>query len=176
MGTSEWGKKRTVHQRFWEKVDKSPGQGPNGECWVWKAGKYGNRTGTPGQFYGVFRFRDETWLAHRVAYILTFGEIPEGKNVLHVCDFPPCVRPDHLFSGTHLENIQDCVAKGRHKKPPGNFSVGSARHNSKLTENQVLEIRALAQRGTPFGMLAKMYNTHRVNIGVIVHRGSWRHI
>lgn len=83
-------------ETFWSKVDKT------GECWVWVAGRF--VTG-----YGAYRNQG----AHRVSWGLMNGPIPAGLFVLHRCDNPPCVRPDHLFLGTHTDNMHDKVAKGR---------------------------------------------------------------
>lgn len=93
-------------ETFWSKVDTT------GECWLWLAARippygYGNFGGTQD---GVRWVK----LAHRHAYELAHGPIPEGMWVLHRCDNPPCVRPDHLFLGTHADNMRDMVAKGRH--------------------------------------------------------------
>lgn len=93
--------KPNLADRFWSNVDKS------GECWVWT----GNRLPSG---YGRF---SRNGSAHRIAYQLTYGEIPPGMCVCHRCDNPPCVRPDHLFLGTHAENMRDRDAKGRGKLP-----------------------------------------------------------
>lgn len=83
---------------FWSRVDKS------GECWVWTGGTIGG---------GYGRFSAAKILAHRHAWALTNGPVPDGLDVLHRCDNPPCVRPDHLFLGTHTENMRDMTSKGR---------------------------------------------------------------
>lgn len=90
-------------QYFWKRVDKSPH--PKG-CWLWTGSK--NRQG-----YGETMFRKRHLRANRVAYELANGPIPEGLMVLHSCDNPPCVNPDHLFLGTGTDNMQDCIRKGR---------------------------------------------------------------
>ena len=79
-------------------------------CWVWP--KATNACG-----YGLFRLTlsdgSVETLAHRVAWILTYGSIPPGKRILHTCDNPPCIRPSHLWLGTQAENVQDMNTKGR---------------------------------------------------------------
>ena len=87
--------------RFWSKVDTS------GECWTWTADLDDHGYGR----LGIGRKRIEP--AHRVAWTLANGPIPEGLRVLHHCDNPPCVRPDHLFLGTQADNMADMMAKGR---------------------------------------------------------------
>jgi len=87
-------------KRFWDKVDKT------GECWIWTASKYLNG-------YGQFRFDGKNWGAHRMAWLLTNGEIPDGMLVCHTCDNPSCIRPAHLFIGTQKQNMRDCIDKGR---------------------------------------------------------------
>jgi hypothetical protein len=74
-------------------------------CWLWTASTYRNG-------YGVFRYDNEHY-AHRVLYKLMVGPIPSGASVLHHCDTPSCVRPDHLFLGTQADNIADMDSKGR---------------------------------------------------------------
>ncbi len=89
-------------QSFWSKVDLS-----SGECWIW--------TGTRGpQGYGRIRVggRRSTG-AHRFAWEIVRGPVPDGLFVCHRCDNPPCVRPDHLFLGTASDNAWDCARKGR---------------------------------------------------------------
>lgn len=88
--------------RFWAAVTKTE------DCWTW--GRYRDRRG-----YGRIMMPDHVpALAHRVAWELERGPIPAGLFVLHHCDNPPCVRPDHLFLGTQADNMRDCHSKGRH--------------------------------------------------------------
>ena len=89
-----------LRDRFENKVERIPGV----DCWLW-AGAH-NR-------YGHLAVNGETKLAHRVSWELAHGPITGGMNVLHKCDTPLCVRPDHLFLGTQRENILDAVRKGR---------------------------------------------------------------
>lgn len=89
-----------TRQRFWSKVRQSDG------CWEWTA----CRT-TAG--YGKFRLDGQHLGAHRISYLLEYGDIPDGLWVLHDCDNPGCVRPDHLYLGTHADNVRDRVARKR---------------------------------------------------------------
>lgn len=92
---------RPVADRFWEKVTKGDG------CWEWQGARiphgYGNMT-VPDHGHDY---------AHRISWQLHNGEIPAGLWVLHHCDNPPCVRPDHLFLGTAQDNVDDSIRKGR---------------------------------------------------------------
>ena len=125
--------KRDPEVSFWEKVDKDTT--PDG-CWEWTASK--SKSG-----YGYFRFRGEHWRAHRVAWVLTNGEIPHHDDpkeklfVCHHCDNPACCRPDHLFLGKPRENTEDMCAKGR---CGGIKNRGERNHNSVLSEWQALKI------------------------------------
>ena len=93
---------KTIQERFDSKYEKVAGI----DCWLWKAASH--------QFgYGHMRYMDKIEVAHRISYRLHIGEIPDGMNVLHKCDVPQCVRPDHLFIGTHKDNVDDKVNKGR---------------------------------------------------------------
>ena len=90
----------SYEDRFWAQVDRS------GDCWEWQ----GTWTGSG---RGIVRYEGKYRNASRVAYILTFGPIPNGLLVCHHCDNPLCVRLEHLFLGTQSDNMQDMVAKGR---------------------------------------------------------------
>lgn len=95
-------RERPVDQRFWAKLNR---RGPR-ECWEWSGCK--NENGY-GQLYANGSARG----AHRVAWELMRGAIPDGRSVLHRCDNPACCNPDHLFLGDHTANMRDMVAKGR---------------------------------------------------------------
>ena len=102
-----------------------------GGCWVWTGGR--NRQG-----YGRVMIDGRSWLAHRLAWIVYRGPIPDGLCVCHSCDNPPCVNPDHLWLGTRADNNRDAIAKGRLK-----LKMGSER---KLTADQVRAARAIYPR------------------------------
>ena len=104
-------------------------------CWIWTGPV--NRQG-----YGRVRFNGDRYLAHQVSYKVFIGEIPEGHQVNHHCDNPPCIRPSHLYCGTQLENIKDMVNRGR-----GRAARGSEHHNSSITEAQARAIKRLLEGG-----------------------------
>lgn len=106
--------------RFWINAQKS------GDCWMW--------TGKTLKGYGSFSIRSAFYSAHRVAYTIVVGPIPEGMGVLHRCDQPLCVCPDHLFLGTHQDNMRDAAAKGRMR---GRFGVLTCRRGHALTPDNV---------------------------------------
>jgi hypothetical protein len=106
----------SLEDRFWAKVDKS------GECWVWT----GSRNWAGYGYLGAVRGHGRQLAAHRVSWELANGSIPEGLHVLHHCDNPPCVRPEHLFVGTRSDNLSDAGRKGRLSDRPQNRR-GSAR-------------------------------------------------
>jgi hypothetical protein len=121
--------------RFWSKVNKTPGHGPKGDCWEWKAGK--DPSG-----YGVFRFPSCNIRAPRLAYFIRHEKDPGEHEVCHTCDNPPCVNPDHLFKGTAKDNADDRTAKGR--------TLRGERHaRSKVTDEQVREIIRLYTSTVP---------------------------
>ena len=100
----------TLEERFWNKIDKNGPIHPvlGTRCWLW--------TGAHQTFgHGVIRLKDtkKNKLVHRLSYEIHYGSIPEGLNILHRCDNPPCCNPEHLFAGTQKDNIQDAIKKGR---------------------------------------------------------------
>lgn len=97
------------------------------DCWVWQAATFG--PGSSGRClpYGAFNAPKEDgskklWLAHRFSYSIHKGDIPEGKIVMHSCDNPRCVNPDHLSAGTMKENMDDCIKKGRRASGDKSFA------------------------------------------------------
>lgn len=135
-------------------------------CWTFT----GNRNN---KGYGMIGAKiDGRWrevLAHRVSYEIHFGPIPEGSDVCHRCDNPPCPNPRHLFLGTHQDNMTDAVNKGR-------MSHGEHRPNAKLTEAQVLEIRQQYAQGVAPLTLSRKYGVHTGTIWPILKRETWKHI
>jgi HNH endonuclease len=143
-------------ERFWTKVHKTT------TCWIW----IGFRDW---KGYGRFRLGERDRMAHVVSWIWEHGEPGPGMNILHKCDRPGCVRPDHLFIGTPLDNSRDMVAKGRSRR-------GEDQPNSKLTECQVIEMRALRMNGLKMRILSEMFGVCMAVVHSIVHRRTWRHI
>lgn len=127
--------------------------------------KWGSRN-----LYGCIRHRGATQMAHRVAWELAHGVVPDGV-VIHTCDVPTCVNPEHLALGTHQDNTSDMLMKGRHWAPRG-----SAQPNSKLTEAEVLAIRADHARGVSQKDLAARHGVGLMCISRIVRREYWRHV
>jgi len=151
--------RRPLGERLWSRVQKTPG------CWLWTGFRV-NGYGQIGIGGGAKRQRMG---AHRAAWILTHGEIPDGMCVLHRCDTPLCVRPDHLFLGTLADNNADAAAKGR--------SASGERHGRAVLKNdQVREIRRLHNEGVLGSDLARQFETSQAQISLIVHRRTWRSI
>jgi hypothetical protein len=151
-------------ERFWSKVSKSDG------CWTW--------TGNKGvDDYGQFKYRladgkYATHRAHRVAFILAVRPLKAGELVLHKCDNPSCVRPDHLEAGDQSKNISDCYARGRGVTRPGSLSP-----MAKLTEDDVRAMRAsYSGRRGEITELAKRYGVSACNVSEILSRKMWRHV
>lgn len=144
---------------FWFNVQRTD------KCWIW--------TGTKHKLgYGQFCVGKKTWKTHRLSWLLNNGFLPETMDVLHTCDNPPCVNPEHLWIGTHSENMRDMIGKGRRV-----YAVGSKAPRAKLTEEGVLSIRKLYKRSNfTFADLADLFKVSRSTIQHILHRKTWKHI
>ena len=125
--------KISIEHRFWNHVDKNgpiPAHCPHlGPCWIWTGAVDKDGYGRP----SVERTRRVR--APRISWAWAHGEIPKGKWVLHRCDNPPCVNPDHLFLGTAKDNAQDALAKGRNYVGSKNAFFG--RQHTKETRNKI---------------------------------------
>jgi HNH endonuclease len=133
----------------------------NSGCWLWMGGLNGNG-------YGRFRVNGVLEYAHRRSWKIHKGSIPHGMNVLHRCDNPPCINPDHLFLGTQSDNVRDTETKGR-----GNHPRGSQVHTAILTEKQVREI--LASKLGPRA-LGRIYGVSHVAVVRIKSGKNWKHL
>jgi hypothetical protein len=107
--------------------------------------------------------------AHRFSYALAHGAIPVGLSVLHRCDVPKCIRPDHLWLGTHTENMAEMVAKGR-------STFGERNAGAKLTGAQVGAIRQRWSEGVTQTQLATEYDVSQSLISLLVRGVRWRHL
>lgn len=121
--------------------------------------------------YGVLYSGKKLQTAHRFAYERVRGRTE--LQVLHKCDVRACVNEQHLFAGTSLDNTQDCIRKGRFR--PG-IHLGENNTTSKLTEKEVLTIRARVVAGETQTSVAKNFGLHKTNVQCICARKTWRHI
>ena len=144
--------------KFWPRVNRDVGHGPNGDCWLWTGGKahYG---------HGQFSFGNRKMYAHRYSYETHKGSA-DGMDVCHTCDFPSCVNPDHLFLGTHAENMADRDAKKRQ-------AWGVRASSAKLTEDQVRAIRKDTRLNRE---IAAEYGISQPNVSNIKNRKKWANL
>jgi hypothetical protein len=149
--------------RFWSKVDR----GAPDECWEWRAYRMPNG-------YGQMGIGRKVFTAHRLAYCIGAG-VDVGAIadwcVMHSCDNRACVNPAHLSLGTYLDNNRDMARKGRRVN-----LKGEAAGRAKLTEADVLAIRAARARGVPVLELAARYGVYHSQICNIALRKTWKHI
>jgi len=177
---------KTTPGIFWGFVSKNDG------CWEWQGNK------SP-KGYGIISYKGKSWRAHRLAYMFTFGEFPKNLCVLHRCDNPSCVRPDHLWLGTLGENNSDRASKGRtatgnqhgsHTKPdkratgdkhgsrkhPESWRRGETHHNTTLVEDDIRTIRKLYEPKINTRSLAARFNVSVDTIRRIATFKTWGHI
>ncbi len=121
--------------------------------------------------YGIFGINKKSYPAHRISYELFVGKIPKNMMVLHKCDNPKCVAPQHLFLGTHLDNMKDMVAKKR------NASNKGEKHGcSKLLEKDVIKIKKLLDKGIKRRIIAEMFKISSATVYDIKYKRSWKHL
>jgi len=123
------------------------------------------------QGYGQLSYRGETWYVHRLVYYLAFGEIPEGKDILHRCNNSTCGNLEHLYAGTHQQNMKDRDKTGILHTA----FLGNANAKTILTEEDVIKIRTV-YRGYSENLLAVMYKVHVNTIRDIIFNRTWKHI
>ena len=159
--TSEkaWADKHpmTIEEAFWSRVDQSAG---DKGCWPY--------TGFRLDGYGMFIYRQQSRRAHRFAYEVIYGPVSNQKYICHTCDNRACCNPLHLWLGTHAENQRDKLNKGRQSR--------GEKNHSKLTEEQVIELRRIHSDGLGYRRLAKQYGCHVQTIRNIIQRKKWRHV
>lgn len=163
-------KKKPLEQRiaeFWNRVNKD-GSIPVhclelGQCWEWTGSH--DKDG-----YGQFSYTTGKQRATRIMWVFIYGEIPDGLFVLHKCDNPKCVRPDHLWLGTNIDNMRDRSQKGRQCR-------GEKQRNAKLTETQIIDIRRrYAVGNVSYNVLSAEYHINKTTISQIILRKTWKHL
>jgi hypothetical protein len=148
-----------------ERFDANYTPEPNSGCWLWTAG-----WGSGG--YGFINSGGRQLKAHRASWALHRGNVPDGIKVLHRCDTPACVNPDHLFLGTDADNNADKIAKGRNKPP----SFSSKDGEIVLDEAAVKVIRSEYAPGVYYHEIATRYGVSPTTISRIINRQTWRHV
>lgn len=152
-------KPKTLMDRFLAKAVQGHG------CWTWTGVGRTNGYGVlskGGSLGGII-------LAHRAAFLLFKGEIPDGLLVRHSCDNKLCVNPDHLLLGTHQDNMNDAVERRR-------MCAGERQQGAKLTSEKVAEARSLHASGASIASLARRYGIADETLGKAIHRKTWRHV
>ena len=136
------------------------------ECWLWSGAK--NDKG-----YGQISIEGKVLYAHRVAYELVYGPVDDDLEICHHCDNSSCVRPNHLFIGTHHDNMVDAGRKGHMRRN----MQGSRHPATRLTEDDIRQIRKrYAVGGITYSKLALDYDVGWTTIQKIITRKSWQHI
>lgn len=134
-------------------------------CYIWTASSYGGR-------YGNIYYRGKVTPAHRVVWTILNGDIPSGMSVCHKCDIGFCVNPEHLFLGTHQENMIDMVKKGRNV--PGGVR-GEKNYLAKLTEKDVRQIKTMVKT-LSMKKVSMVFGVSESCINQIKRGVSWKHV
>lgn len=155
----------TLQKRFDEKYIPEPMSG----CWLWLGA-------IDSKGYGHISNGPRRIMASRASWLLAHGSFPNNLYVLHRCDNPACVNPDHLFLGTHQDNMDDMMAKGRRAVGDKVASKGENHPGAKLKDADIINIRRDHKNGEPQTSIAKRLNMSLPPINQIVNRKSWKHI
>lgn len=115
--------------------------------------------------------KERPFQTHRVSWMVHGGTIPPNMFILHSCDNPSCIRIDHLFLGTHQENIDDKMRKGRHI-----FPTGADCKQAILSENKAQKILNMKGKGKTSHEIAKYYKIAASTVRSIWQRRSWKHL
>lgn len=134
------------------------------ECWEWTGSK--NEQG-----YGLIRWNRKSGYAHRMAYEAYNGPIKRGMVIMHSCDNPSCVNPQHLSQGTATENMRDMVRKGRNKTKRGEDNA-----NARLSNEQVIQIRELLSQGKSLNETSILFGVSKKTVLDIKQNKIWKHV
>lgn len=142
------------------------------DCWEWRGTKndagYGFISDEGGRSTGNIR-------AHRLSYQIFYNtKLKSEEFVCHSCDNPSCVNPDHLFVGSHMDNMMDMISKGRLKTPP--VRRGESSNLAKLKEREIHRIRHLYANGLSSTQVGQIFSVSRHTILAIINRKTWKHV
>jgi len=150
--------------KFWSKVEVNPDTG----CWEWTGAVRGKHN------YGSYSHEGKTRTTHRLVAAEYYRGIPDGSLVLHHCDNTICLRFNHLYFGTHADNMRDMVERGRGNHTP---HMGEENGNAKLTDQAVRDIRVLFSRdGVTRQSLSKTYGVSHSVVARVITGKAWSHV
>ena len=173
MATTNYNRSRSAEDRFWEKTKKGVG------CWLWTGTTATFRNDTRARFH----FNGKSWVAARFLWLhILKRPLENGYFVLHECDNPMCVNPNHLFSGTQFDNMQDAASKGRiflqrfpeKSMPPPPPMRGEEHPNAALTWQQVGEMRVRHSQGETIRSISADFPVTESAVGRIINGDAWK--
>ncbi len=148
-----------MSEDFWARIEI----GGANDCWPWTGPLTARKNG-----YGSVWYRSRRWRAHRLAYRLAKGKIPDGLLVRHTCDNRLCCNPKHLLVGTCKDNTQDAIRRGR-------LARGSRGGRAILHESDIPEIRKMASAGVSYARIAASKGVATSTISTIIYGRNWKH-